>query len=84
MFAPDVPGILRAAAKRFPGREAAVSGRDRVTYAALHQRAGRVAVELLLAVLEEPDPSSISTRGELPVELMVRSSTGVATNQARP
>jgi len=33
MFAPDVPGILGAAAKRFPGREAAVSGRDRVTYA---------------------------------------------------
>jgi LacI family transcriptional regulator len=48
------------------------------------QQAGRVAVELLLAVLEDPDPSSISTRGELPVELMVRGSTGVATTPARP
>jgi acyl-CoA synthetase (AMP-forming)/AMP-acid ligase II len=46
MFAPDVPGILGAAAKRFPGREAAVSGRDRVTYAALHERACRVAAGL--------------------------------------
>ncbi|MDX6238569.1 MAG: LacI family transcriptional regulator [Kribbellaceae bacterium] len=47
------------------------------------QQAGRVAVELLLAVLAEPDPASISTRGELPVELMVRGSTGVAANPAK-
>ena len=46
MFAPDVPGILAAAAKRFPGREAAVSGPDRLTYAALHERARRVAAGL--------------------------------------
>ena len=46
MFACDVPGILGAAAKRFPGREAAVSGRDRITYAALHERAGRVTAGL--------------------------------------
>ena len=46
MFAPDVPGILDAAAKRFPGREAAVSGPDRLTYAALRERAGRVAAGL--------------------------------------
>jgi acyl-CoA synthetase (AMP-forming)/AMP-acid ligase II len=46
MFAPDGPGILGAAAKRFPGREAAVSGRERVTYAGLHERVGRVAAGL--------------------------------------
>lgn len=42
------------------------------------QQAGRIAVELLLALLDDPDPSSVSTRGELPGELLVRASTGPA------
>jgi LacI family transcriptional regulator len=42
------------------------------------QQAGRVAVELLLALLDEPEPQSVPTCSELPVELMVRGSTGVA------
>lgn len=42
------------------------------------QQAGRVAVELLLALLDDPDQAAAGTRGELPVELMVRGSTGPA------
>lgn len=48
------------------------------------QKAGRVAVEMLLALLDDPDPGSISARGTLAGELMVRDSTGVATDPARP
>ncbi|GAA1561341.1 LacI family DNA-binding transcriptional regulator [Kribbella sancticallisti] len=49
------------------------------------QRAGEIAVELLLAVLDAPDPDTIvGSRGSLPGELIVRDSTGVAHRQARP
>lgn len=51
------------------------------------QQAGRVAVELLLALLDDPDGVS-EQRRQLPGELMVRGSTGVApdpaTDPARP
>jgi DNA-binding LacI/PurR family transcriptional regulator len=42
------------------------------------QKAGRLAVELLLGLLDDPDPGSIRLRGTLHGELMVRGSTGVA------
>jgi LacI family transcriptional regulator len=43
------------------------------------QEAGRIAVELLLAVLDDPDPdTAIGTRGTLHGELIVRDSTGPA------
>jgi DNA-binding LacI/PurR family transcriptional regulator len=42
------------------------------------QKAGRLAVELMLGLLEDPDSGSISRRGTLHGELMVRDSTGVA------
>jgi DNA-binding LacI/PurR family transcriptional regulator len=48
------------------------------------QKAGRLAVELLLGLLDDPDPGSISLRGTLHGELMVRGSTGVAPDPARP
>jgi LacI family transcriptional regulator len=49
------------------------------------QRAGEIAVELLLAVLDDPDPDTIiGTRGTLHGELIVRDSTGVAHRPARP
>ncbi len=49
------------------------------------QKAGEIAVELLLAVLDDPDPDTIiGTRGKLHGELMVRDSTGVAPDPARP
>jgi LacI family transcriptional regulator, galactose operon repressor len=50
------------------------------------QQAGRVAVELLLALLDEPDLQVAGARSELPVELpvelVVRGSTGVARHPA--
>ena len=43
------------------------------------QEAGRIAVELLLAVLDDPDlDTAIATRGTLHGELIVRDSTGPA------
>jgi DNA-binding LacI/PurR family transcriptional regulator len=49
------------------------------------QKAGQIAVELLLAVLDDPDPDTIiGTRGTLHGELIVRDSTGVASDPARP
>jgi LacI family transcriptional regulator/LacI family repressor for deo operon, udp, cdd, tsx, nupC, and nupG len=47
------------------------------------QQAGEIAVELLLAVLEDPDPATIiGTRGTLLGELIVRDSTGLAARPA--
>jgi DNA-binding LacI/PurR family transcriptional regulator len=47
------------------------------------QKAGQIAVELLLAVLDDPDPDAVSgSRGVLPGELIVRDSTGVASDPA--
>ena len=43
------------------------------------QEAGRIAVELLLALLDDPD-SSVDARGTLHGELIVRDSTGPAPN----
>ncbi|MEV6412445.1 LacI family DNA-binding transcriptional regulator [Kribbella sp. NPDC051718] len=53
------------------------------------QRAGEIAVELLLAMIDDPDPDTIiGTRGTLHGELMVRDSTGLAADRtsdpARP
>jgi LacI family transcriptional regulator len=47
------------------------------------QEAGRIAVELLLAVLDDPDPdTAVATRGTLHGELIVRDSTGPAPGPA--
>jgi LacI family transcriptional regulator len=49
------------------------------------QKAGQIAVELLLAMLDDPDPDTIiGTRGTLHGELIVRDSTGVANRPATP
>ena len=47
------------------------------------QRSGQIAVELLLALFDDPDPdTAIGSRGTLPGELIVRDSTGVANRPA--
>jgi LacI family transcriptional regulator/LacI family repressor for deo operon, udp, cdd, tsx, nupC, and nupG len=49
------------------------------------QKAGEIAVELLLALLDDPDSDSARTQGQLLLgELIVRDSTGVAHDLARP
>lgn len=53
------------------------------------QKAGEIAVELLLGMIDDPDPDTIiGTRGTLHGELMVRDSTGLAADRtsdpARP
>jgi LacI family transcriptional regulator len=49
------------------------------------QKAGEIAVELLLALLDDPDSDSARTQGQLLLgELIVRDSTGVAHDPARP
>jgi DNA-binding LacI/PurR family transcriptional regulator len=47
------------------------------------EQAGRAAVDLLLHVLEHPD-RAVAARRELPVQLMVRGSTGPAPQEAHP
>ncbi len=49
------------------------------------QKSGEIAVELLLAMIDDPEPDTIiGTRGTLQGELMVRDSTGVASDSAHP
>jgi len=55
----DVPGTLIAAARRYPRREAAVFGRERVTYEQLLQRVSRLAHGLREAGLPRARPVAV-------------------------
>jgi len=59
MVESDVPGTLIAAARRYPQHEAAVFGRERLTYAQLLQRVSRLANGLLGTGLSRTRPVAV-------------------------
>ncbi|MGW2177166.1 FadD3 family acyl-CoA ligase [Streptomyces sp. NPDC001732] len=55
----SIPGLVRAAARRYGDREAVVEGRTRISYAALGERVERAAAACLASGVEQGDRVAI-------------------------
>jgi DNA-binding LacI/PurR family transcriptional regulator len=62
----------------------AMSNPALTTVAFPKEAAGRAAVGLLLSLIDQADDAPTTTRRELPAQLLVRGSTGIAVSETRP
>jgi DNA-binding LacI/PurR family transcriptional regulator len=62
----------------------AMSNPALTTVAFPKEAAGRAAVGLLLSLIDQADDARATARRELPAQLLVRGSTGIAVSETRP